>query len=213
MPPLISTFNVLTKNTQGPLLFYLPRILKFMYYIVIITAFCSNMMVVAHTTALSVLGAGLALRGPDGSMVTATDGLYEERKNVFLIFGMGLACTVGSVVICAWLFLQPEAALVCMCISGYTCYSIYKSYRRVLHKFEYDESETVDFNDIFEGPAAIRGVPSALRKAVVKRGWRNETKVEDDDDSPYSEEEAMIKNGRNGLAKKRVKGGTHINVV
>jgi len=188
----------------GPILHYLPRILKFLYYIVIITAFCSNMMVVAHTTALSVLGAGLALRGPDGSMVTATDGLYDERRNVFFIFGLGLSCTVGSVVICVWLVLQREAAVVCMCISGYTCYSIYNSYRRVLRKFEYDESETVDFNDIFEGPAAIRGVPMALKKAV-RRGWNvvaNKTshdydQEEDEESLTNSEEEARIlSNGR-----------------
>jgi hypothetical protein len=53
-----------------------PRVLSFVYYTMISAAFCSNMMVVSQTTALSVLGAGLALRGPDGSMMVATDALY-----------------------------------------------------------------------------------------------------------------------------------------
>ena len=139
----------------------LARFLKFLYYIMIVSAFCSNMMVVAHTTALSVLGAGMALRGPDGSMMTATDGLYEERKTVFSVFGIGLACTVGSVVLCVWLILHWEAALVCMLVTMYTCCKIYRNYQRVIQRFDFDESQTVDFHDIFNGPAAIRVMPNA----------------------------------------------------
>ena len=119
------------------------------------------MMVVSHTTALSVLGAGLALRGPDGSMMTATDGLYDERKVVFRAFCIGLAATVGSVVLCVWLILKWEAALVCMIVTAYTCYRIWANYKRVYQRFSYDESETVDFTDIMEGPAAIQAIPSS----------------------------------------------------
>lgn len=117
------------------------------------------MVVVSHTTTLSVLGAGMALRGPDGSMMTATDGLYEERMAVFKIFGIGLVCTVGSVVICVWLILHWESALVCMVITVLACRTIYQNYMRVMNRFSFNESETVDFRDIMEGPAAIRAVP------------------------------------------------------
>lgn len=137
----------------------LGRVLKLGYYCMIVSAFCANMIVVSHTTTLSVLGAGLALRGPDGSMMTATDGLYEERKSVFLIFGIGLGCTVGSVVICVWLLLHWESALVCMFVALLTCRTIWNNYRRVQGRFSYDESQTVDFRDIMEGPAAIQAVP------------------------------------------------------
>jgi len=65
---------------DGFLLYIIPRILKFCYYITIIYALCSNVKVVAHTTALAVLGTSLALRGPDGSMIVATEGLYSERR-------------------------------------------------------------------------------------------------------------------------------------
>ena len=133
-----------------------PRILKFCYYMVIVSAFCANMLVVSHTTSLSVLGAGMALRGPDGSMMTATDGFYEERGSVFRIFGFGLACTVGSVVLCVWLILSWEAALVCMLITIICCRRIWQNYTRVQQRFGFDENETVDFRDIFEGPANIQ---------------------------------------------------------
>lgn len=140
-----------------------PRALKFIYYIMILSAFCANMIVVSHTTALSVLGAGLALRGPDGSMVTATDGMYEERIAVFTAFAVGLACTVGSVVICVWLILHWEAALICMTLSIYTFVKIYRNYRRVVRRFIFNEEETVNFDDIFSGPAAIQVVKSGFR--------------------------------------------------
>lgn len=150
---------------QGADMKLFPRILKFAYYIMIVSAFCSNMIVVSHTTVLSVLGAGMALRGPDGSMMTATDGLYEERKSVFWIFGIGLGCTVGSVVIAVWIILQWESALCCMCISVMTCRIIWRNYKRVSQKFYFDENDTVDFRDIMEGPAAIQAIPM-IRKVL-----------------------------------------------
>ena len=112
-------------------------------------------MVVSQTTILSVLGAGLALRGPDGSMMTATDGLYEERVSVFFVFGIGLACTLSAVVICVWVNLHWEAACVCMAITLFTCRKVYTNYVRVCKRFDFDESETVDFRDIFDGAANI----------------------------------------------------------
>lgn len=142
----------------------IPRILKFFYYIIIVSAFCANIFVVSQTTTLSVLGAGLALRGPDGSMMTATDGLYEERKMVFFVFGIGLACTIGSVVVIVWIILHWECAFFCFLLALMTARSIWKSYLRVQKRFAYDESDTVDFRDIMEGPAAIMAVPWARKK-------------------------------------------------
>ena len=130
--------------------------MKLIYYGIIVAAFCANMIVVSHTTALSVLGAGMALRGPDGSMMTATDGLYEERRSVFVTFGVGLACTVGSVLVAVWLLLPVPSALICWFIALVTCRTIYQNYRRVNARFDFDESETVDFRDLMEGPGGIR---------------------------------------------------------
>jgi hypothetical protein len=131
------------------------RFLKFLYYVTITCAFCSNLLVVSQTTVLSVLGAGLALRGPDGSMMTATDGLYEERTSVFAVFGIGLASTLGAAVLAVWLILHWEAAFVCFCITIMTCRQVYVNYQRVCKRFDFDENDTVDFNDIFDGPANI----------------------------------------------------------
>jgi len=161
------------------------RLLKIVYYGVIVGAFCANMLVVSHTTALSVLGAGLALRGPDGSMMTATDGLYEERRSVFYTFGVGLALTVGSVLVGVWLLLRAEAAIVCWIVTLLTCRKIYTNYRRVKRHFLFDENDTVDFSDIMNGPAAIRGVPMkyrnlSRRKPLVRKPKALNKKSESD---------------------------------
>ena len=50
---------------------HVARVIRCIYYSIIVAAFCCNILVVSHTTVLSVMGAGLALRGPDGSMMTA----------------------------------------------------------------------------------------------------------------------------------------------
>lgn len=143
--------------------------LRALYYAIIIAAFCANMIVVSQTTALSVLGAGLALRGPDGSMVTATDGLYEERKSVFKTFALGLSLTVGSLLIGVWLLLEWQSALVCWLVALFTSRKIYLNYRRIATRFDFDEADTVDFTDIFQGPAAIRTIPG-LNHVVFGNG-------------------------------------------
>jgi len=99
----------------------------------------------------------LALRGPDGSMMTATDGLYQERSNVFRAFGHGLILTICSVVMCVWLHLHWEASLVCCTISICTMMKMKSTYQRIVKKFDFDESLTVDLNDIFStGPKVTK---------------------------------------------------------
>ena len=41
---------------------------------------------------ISMFGPGLALRGPDGSMHKAVEGMMEERVDVYLYFRIGIFC-------------------------------------------------------------------------------------------------------------------------
>jgi len=155
-------------NEEWPFVF-IPRVLKFVYYVCITSAFCANMLVVSQTTILSVLGASLALRGPDGSMMTATDGLYLERAMVFKSFGMGLILTIASVVSVVWLHLHWEASLTCCILALGTLMKMRQTYLRIVKKFDFDESLTVDFQDIFDGPAAIQAIPV---RRIISQGLR-----------------------------------------
>jgi len=175
-----------------------PRTIKFFYYACITVAFCCNVLVVGQTTILSVLGSGFALRGPDGSMIAATDGIYEERIEIFKAFGLGLATTVASAILCVWLILHPETATICMGITVYTAFRMYNSYLRILRRFYFDESKTVDFRDILDGPANISAYASSSRQS---RGYsrRNKHHHQDsyDDDELESGLSMISKNFNN----------------
>ena len=165
------------------------RAIKAAYYAVIVGAFGLNMLVVAHTTALSVLGASVALRGPDGSMMTATEGLYEERKAVFRAFGFGLALTILSVLFGVWLLLHVEAALVCWLVTLMICRKIYVNWKRVLRRFEYDEAETVDFSDILNMPALRSMLPSVGKASAAVNKRAPARRVQSDDIMYHHEDE------------------------
>ena len=94
--------------------------------------------------------------------MTATDGLYHERISVFQAFGRGLVFTMGSVVMAVWLHLHWEASVICCSIAVFTISRMREAYYRIVKKFDFDESLTVDFRDIFDGPAAIQAVPKSM---------------------------------------------------
>ena len=50
-----------------------------------------------------IFGPALALRGPDGSMARAVDGMYTERKWALRFYGFGLLNLMFSGVVLAWL--------------------------------------------------------------------------------------------------------------
>ena len=48
---------------------------------------------------------------------------------------------------------------MCCSIAVSTMIRMRGTYYRIVKKFDFDESLTVDFQDIFDGPAAIKAVP------------------------------------------------------
>jgi hypothetical protein len=180
------------------------HILHFLYYSLICTAFCCNVIVVAQTTILSVLGAGLALRGPDGSMMTATNILYQERSYIFRIFGYGLTFTVLSVFVGVWLMFQHWAtALSCWLIATYTCYFIYSNYQRVSKLLYFHDNESVDLHDLLSitqqqyqhtGSRPSNSAPKGPSKHQRHRSYNSNESVAtgddyyDDDETLYSSE-------------------------
>eukprot|EP00039_Didymoeca_costata_P017137 m.315110 g.315110 ORF g.315110 m.315110 type:complete len:158 (+) comp16496_c1_seq29:234-707(+) len=82
-----------------------PRILKFIYFTLVTFSLSANLYCVGQTTTLSVFGTSLSLRGPDGSMIRAVDGMYAERRQVFLqkIYGV-LNVSSGVLGFCCWYF-------------------------------------------------------------------------------------------------------------
>ncbi len=113
--------------------------------------------------------------------MTATDGLYHERVAVFRAFGRGLVFTMGSVVMAVWLHLHWEASVICCSIAVFTISKMREAYYRIVKKFDFDESMTVDFRDIFDGPAAIQTVPTSLRRLGVANGLNSKYSLDNND--------------------------------
>jgi hypothetical protein len=65
---------------------------KGVFLTVTVSAMSLNIASMAAATWCSMLGPGLALRGPDGSMDRAVEGLALEYRVIFLLFAAGLLC-------------------------------------------------------------------------------------------------------------------------
>lgn len=152
------------------------RFLQFCYYMCTIVALCLNLSCVSSTTALSVFGTGLALRGPDGSMVRAVNGMYSERTAIFATFGAGLFATLAAAAFASAIVMTPEAAFCCDIALLVSMQRIYSHGKRIYGKFRFEEDEGVDFDDILSAPLVdvftrqVRRVaPKAVRASAKQR--------------------------------------------
>ena len=78
-------------------------LLKLAYLLVTTTAMCFELIAVLNTTLLSMMGPGLALRGPDGSMHPAVDGMMVEYRTAYYSFVLGLVFFHISAALFSWL--------------------------------------------------------------------------------------------------------------
>lgn len=150
------------------------RLLKFCYYLASIISLSANILCVANTTFLSVWGTGLAMRGPDGSMARAVDGMYQLRRNVFLMFGVGMMALLVTAIFGSWLLMDPEAAAASTLLLVYAIYLTLKSYRSITALFHFNEDEAVDFSDLLDAtqmliPSSNDKTEKIARRAIATR--------------------------------------------
>lgn len=82
-------------------------LVKLLYLLFTAMAMGCELIAVLNTTLLSMLGPGLALRGPDGSMHKAVDGMMAEYRKAFFTFGLGLIAFHLSALMFGWLLFGP----------------------------------------------------------------------------------------------------------
>lgn len=66
---------------------------ELVYLVCAATAICCNMTVMAISAYTIIFGMDLAIRGQEGSMSRAIDGLYDERKTVLRLFWAAVILT------------------------------------------------------------------------------------------------------------------------
>lgn len=167
------------------------RLIKFAYYIASIVSLAANILCVANTTFLSVWGTGLAMRGPDGSMARAVDGMYNLRRNVFSLFGLGMVSLLFTAIFGSWILMAWEAAAASTVVLVYAIYSTWTSYRYITTLFEFDESDAVNFDDLLDAtqtliPKGARPSAGGRDTVVGRRGFSGDTS------SPHSSSARLV---------------------
>jgi len=109
--------------------------LKTCYLCVTTMAMGFELIAVLNSTLCSMLGPGLALRGPDGSMHRAVDGLMLEYRLTFLFFTMGLIAFHLSALLFAWLeFSWPVALAMTVALLMFV-YGMWRYFKRIYQRF------------------------------------------------------------------------------
>ena len=122
-------------------------------HLFVTVSICANLMCTASTTFVSVWGSGKALRGKDGSMDIAVDGMYHERGFIFACFGIGLVTTLLALMSAAWILMTAEVAVVATFGISWSLFIITRQARRIHVKFGLSQEDTVSFDDIMQSAA------------------------------------------------------------
>jgi hypothetical protein len=72
-----------------------------MYLVVTTLIMGLELLTVVNATLCAILGPGLALRGPDGSMHNAVNGMMTHYRFTLACFSLGLLCFMISALLCA----------------------------------------------------------------------------------------------------------------
>jgi len=118
-------------------------VLKLLYLLVTTTAMCLELIAVMNCTLLSMMGPGLALRGPDGSMHPAVDGMMEEYQSAYLCFVLGLIAFHFSAALFGWImFNWVVSTFVSSCVIG-SLYLLVRYASRVYARFRLPPDEVI----------------------------------------------------------------------
>ena len=124
------------------------RALKFFFYLTMMLSLAANVLCVANTTLLSVWGTGLAMRGPNGSMIRAVDGMYRLRRDVFVLMSVGMVSSLLMGIFGAWILFEAAPALALSGILAASIYAVIRAQRYLYRLFYYRDDEATSFEDI-----------------------------------------------------------------
>ena len=141
--------------------------LKTSYLCVTTMAMGFELIAVLNSTLCSMLGPGLALRGPDGSMHRAVDGLMLEYRLTFLFFTMGLIAFHLSALLFAWLeFSWPVALAMTVALLMFV-YGMWRYFKRIYQRFALESDRYITGKFEF-GDSAMSA--TALEETVTTGG-------------------------------------------
>lgn len=98
----------------------------------------ASMHILMTTIFLQVLGPGMALHGPIGSMARAADGMREETYHVFLAYMIMVIFFALVTILSFWVLMFKEAAIVSTLIFSLSGCLWWKFVHRIYNKFYVD---------------------------------------------------------------------------
>ena len=128
-----------------------PRILVCLLHFAAVVSICSNITCVSLSTITSIWGSGKALRGKDGSMDEAVDGMNKERGLIFFAFSIGLLGNLSTVFFACLIIMDFPFSIFAASIVIFTAWQIYANALRIQNRFIL--AETVRLDDLTNYPA------------------------------------------------------------
>ena len=106
-----------------------------MYLVVTTLIMGLELLTVVNATLCAILGPGLVLRGPDGSMHTAVSGMMTHYKFTLMCFTTGLVCFMFSALLYVWMQFEWELALPSTLLIAYFLQKIHFFFVRIYKRF------------------------------------------------------------------------------
>jgi len=106
-----------------------------MYLVVTTLIMGLELLTVVNATLCAILGPGLALRGPDGSMHNAVNGMMTHYRFTLLCFALGLVCFMLSALLYAWMQFDWTLHLPMSLLIVYFLFRVYLYYARIYKRF------------------------------------------------------------------------------
>lgn len=109
-----------------------------------VLSIAANITCVSLSTITTIWGSSKALRGKDGSMDEAVDGISRERSLIFNSFAIGLAGNLATVMAACLVLMDVYTAAGGCLMIVYASAVIWRNSRRILLKFDLIEATKLD---------------------------------------------------------------------
>jgi len=143
---------------------------KTMLHTFVTISICANLVCVATVTFVSVWGSGKALRGKDGSMDIAVEGMNAERTLIFAAFAIGTLACLGCLFSAAWVLMETEIAIVASVLVLSTMYLVCSEARRIRKLFYLEPDDCISFEELADVYPGFEPVRAAEPEQLVDIG-------------------------------------------
>lgn len=104
------------------------------YFVLITIAILFSVHLSMTTMYAYVYGNNMAIRGQDGSMVTALNGLLRERRTIITLFILMVIFLIFSTAATNWVVMTHQTAFICSCIMVMSSLVTWRSCLRIYNR-------------------------------------------------------------------------------